>query len=715
MNELQEKIWETIDTQKKNTLKRSDLERLLGISGGKETALFTNAVEALEAEYRICRNRDQTYMTDRQAGYITGVIRFNKAGNAFVSGTDETLKIYEENVNDALPGDTVVAEKIREDTGRVLYIRSHGKTHVTGTFTATARGLKCFLDEDILNRRVTVITIPKDMHPYDGMVVSLRIEKYGRPLRLCAERVLGNKNDPGTEVAARLIAHEIDPVFPQEVLQEADRIYHEVSEEEKKNRTDLTMEHVFTIDGDDSKDFDDAVSITRKGENYLLKVSIADVSHYVREGSLIDQEAYLRGTSVYAADTVVPMLPQILSNGICSLNPNELRLTMTCEMEITPEGRTASYRIYESYIRSAARMTYRAVNAFLKDHEQPQVFPEDILLLKECTDCIRKYRVEKGALNFEAPETEVIVNSVGYAVDIRPRERGEAEMMIEDCMIAANICVAEYLIRNSIPGVYRIHEAPDIKKLREFASFSSVFGYQISLGDKTPAPKDLQAYQNEIKGAEEETILSGRLLRCMQKARYDSACLGHYGLSEKYYLHFTSPIRRYPDLAVHRMLKAYCFAEEAHDTRKRDERKMKEIAVQSSLRERIAVDAERDITSMKIAEYMSSRIGTVQEGMITSVTSFGIFVTLPNTAEGLITPERMGEDYFIYSDRHETFTGARTNKVYRLGDKLKIKVIAANVKAGTVDFEPAEKVTAVKPKENRRNRKGGRSRGKKRW
>ena len=713
MEKMKERILEVLKKEKKYTLRRKDIEQKAGIQKSSEYALFSKAMDELENEFFIVRSARNMYATAEQAGMITAVIRINKNRTGYITVDDESVKIFKEDLLDAMNGDTVrVMLSKDQKSAKVLTVLKRAVTHLVGTFVQRGRGLKWFPDDELYQNVLMTVQIPRDFHPVAGMKTYMAIERYGEPMKVSLEKVIGYINDPGVDILGKLLSHEIDPVFPEEVLKEADEVYHPVEDNEKTGRTDLTKEITFTIDGEDSKDFDDAVSVKKTESGWNLEVSIADVSWYVKEGSAIDQEAFKRGTSVYVVDKVVPMLPQILSNGICSLNPEEERLTMTCDMDIDTQGNILSYTVYPSWIISCARMTYQKVNAFFEGELREHVCQEDLLVLRDCARAIRKQRNERGALDFSSTESKITVNDQGYPVKVEPEVRGEAEMMIEDCMIAANVCVADLLQKEDIPGIYRVHEEPEMRKLKEFANAAAPFEHALRIAGKSSLNTELQAYLASLKDTKEEYILSQMLLRCMQKARYEDSCLGHFGLAEESYLHFTSPIRRYPDLVVHRMIRRYYFNHQKN--RGTDREKMKDIAVQSSLRERVSMEAERDVEDMKKAEYMMSKVGTVLEGIIVSVLNFGFYVQFPDTIEGLVKVENLKDDYYVYDGTYHRLYGERHGKKYTLGDRIKVKVIQAVKETGTIDLEPYVKEVKKKQvpvRNDRKERKGGRQRG----
>ena len=469
----------------------------------------------------------------------------------------------------------------------------------------------------------------------------------------------------------------------------------EVREEDLKGRRDLRDEVIFTIDGDDTKDIDDAISIKKEGDTYTLGVHIADVSYYVKEGSPLDKEAMDRGTSVYLVDRVIPMLPHELSNGICSLNPNVLRLAISCVMKYDSEAKLLDYDIFPSVIRSRKQMTYKNVNSILEKNIVPEGYEEfvdDLKTMSEFATILRKAKVKRGYLDFDVDEAKILVDDACVPYKITKRERGIGENLIEDFMIAANECVATHIYNMDLPFIYRIHESPKEDKLRDFLNFVSNLGYKVTgdlKGNKVIAVQKLLKF---VRDKKEGQVLTSLLLRCMQKAIYSPTNVGHFGLGSSCYTHFTSPIRRYPDTTVHRLLRTYLFNHDlSSHTIHHYEEKLIFVADHSSAMERASVDCEREVEDMKMAEYMEDHIGEEFEGMISSVMSFGMFVELNNLVEGLV-PVRLMDDYFVFDEERMTLVGERSHVKYTIGERVLIKVVAASKEAKTIDFEIVKKL-----------------------
>ena len=507
-------------------------------------------------------------------------------------------------------------------------------------------------------------------------------------------KILGHKNDPGVDILSIVAKYGIHDTFSDEVMKEVDELPNEVLPEEYDGRRDLRDVEIFTIDGDDTKDIDDAISIKKLDNgNYSLGVHIADVSYYVKENTKLDDEAYERGTSVYLADRVIPMLPHKLSNGICSLNPGVDRLAMSCVMEIDHKGDVVSYDIFESVIKSRKQMTYKNVNKYLEEGIVPEgyePFTNSLSLMEELAKILRANKERRGYIDFDIDEAKIIVNDKGEAIDVKLRERGTGEKLIEDFMIAANETVASCIYFMELPFVYRVHGEPSEEKIDNFLKFISVLGYHVNGKTKDLHPKTMQNILEQLKDKKEYHILASVLLRSMQKAVYDKTNIGHYGLASKCYTHFTSPIRRYPDTTVHRLLRKYLFKHQIdNDTINYWENKLVVLTEHVSQKERDSIDCEREVDDMKMAEYMMKHIGEEFDGIISSVTSFGMFIELPNLIEGLVKLEDMKDDTYVYDETRFCLKGTSKKKIYRLGDNVRVIVKNASKEAKTIDFELA--------------------------
>ena len=507
--------------------------------------------------------------------------------------------------------------------------------------------------------------------------------------------VIGGVNEAGVDMLSLIKEYDLPYTFPEEVNKEAEKIENEVSAQEMKNRKDLRDDIIFTIDGEDAKDLDDAVKVTRlENGNYKLDVHIADVSHYVREKTNLEKEARIRGTSIYMLGRVIPMLPRKLSNGICSLNAGKDRLALSCTMEINRVGQVVSSDIYKSVIRVSERMSYTDIQKILDKSdkevlEKYKKYIDDFEAMKELARILKNRRIEQGYLNLDIPETKIVLDEKGKPIDIHKYESTFANEIIEQFMLAANETVAERFYWLEAPFIYRVHEAPDLEKIQELNKFLHNLGYKIKANKDNIYPKEFAKVLEEVKGKDEEKVVSNLILRTLKVAKYESENNGHFGIASKYYCHFTSPIRRYPDLYIHQIISRYI--EKNYDVdnyfyEKYSKRAYKR-AFSSSEREKIATKVEREAEKIKKAEYMEDKVGNEYDAIISSITKWGMFAQLENTVEGLIRFENMGEDeYFIYDDENKILRGEKTNKVYKIGQKIKVEVIGASKQTRTVDF-----------------------------
>jgi ribonuclease R len=503
-------------------------------------------------------------------------------------------------------------------------------------------------------------------------------------------KIIGHKNDVGVDILSYVYQYEFDPTFSDEVMNAVEKIPSEVLPEEYDGRVDLRNEVIFTIDGDDTKDIDDAISIKKiSNDVYELGVHIADVSHYVKNEGIIDKDAYERGTSVYLVDRVIPMLPHKLSNGICSLNPEVDRLALSCVMNINSKGYVIKYKIFKSVIRSRKQMTYNCVNDILENNKVPdgyEPFVKDLKLMNELSNILRKKMVNHGYLEFDRPEAKILVDEKGQPTEIKLREQRTGEKLIENFMIAANETVAGYIEDMKVPGIYRVHDKPNKEKLEVFLKFLNRKGYNIKADINKFKNTDYQRLLKLFKGKDEEVILSTFAIQTMSKAKYSDINIGHFGIASKRYAHFTSPIRRYPDLTLHRLVKDYTERNNSK-TISYWQNKLFDIANQSSKKEQDAINCERDVDSMKKAEYMENHIGEKYKGVISGVTEFGFFVELENTVEGLVRIDSLGGDYYIYNRDLSAILGKNSKKMYMYGDTVMVEVIAANKETAQVDFK----------------------------
>ena len=682
-----------------------ELEEYLGVSDAEGLKELLKTLNKLEDELKIYHTKKDNFMLFNNSHLKIGKMIANKKGFGFVDiEGDEDVFVAQANMNNAIHGDQVIVEITSRKglalEGRIVKIIDRKLKQMVGEFYLEHGVGKIKLDDDKVklflevDKKHTLGAVP-------GHKVLVKVTNKLKDNHYKAEviKILGHKNDPGVDILSIASKFEIADAFSDEVLASLDEIPSEVSEADLKGRRDLRDKEIFTIDGDDTKDIDDAISLEiLDNGNYLLGVHIADVSYYVKENSPLDSDAYERGTSVYLADRVIPMLPHKLSNGICSLNPLVDRLAITCEMEIDDKGNTVNYDIYESVIRSRKQMTYKNVNLILEKNEIPAGYEEFVPTLKnmqELANILRNMRTARGSIDFDLDEAKIIVDEEGKAIDVKLRTRGVGEKLIEDFMIAANETVATHIYFLDLPFIYRVHGKPSEEKIDSFLKFLKVLGYQINIPTKEIHPRTMQKILDELKDKKEFHILSSMLLRSMQKAIYDKNNIGHFGIASKCYTHFTSPIRRYPDTTVHRLLRTYIFENHIDkDTINYWNNKLTFVAEHSSLKERNAAECEREVDDMKMAEYMMDHIGEKFTGVISGVMSFGLFIELPNLIEGLVRIDDLKDDYYTYDETTFALIGQRNGKSYRLGDKVNVILKAASKEAKTIDFEIDDEKTA---------------------
>ena len=685
-------------------LSYEEIDSLLNIKTIEETKEMADCLDLLEKEGEIYHSNKDKYMLFSLCNLKKGFLRVNKKGYGFVevNNEDEDIFISSEDMKNAIDGDFVITEvTVTKDDGRregrILKIIKRGLSTVVGEIYFR-HGIGYIIPDDKKLKLEIEIPKKKNMGSVDGHKVVVAIDEFKKKGKCVGEviKIIGHKNDPGVDILSIVEHFKIKYEFDKDVIKQLDSIPEEVSVSDKKGRKDLTEEVIFTIDGDDTKDIDDAISIEKlKNGNYKLGVHIADVSYYVKEGTPLDNEAMERGTSVYLVDRVIPMLPHKLSNGICSLNSNVERLAISCVMEIDSSGKTIDYDIFQSVIKSRIQMTYKNVNKILEENVIPdgyELYAENLKLMKELADIIRKRKIERGYLDFDVDEPKILVDDNCVPTDIVLRERGAGENLIEDFMIQANECVATHIFYMNLPFIYRVHEYPKEEKIKSFLSFLQTLGYTTYGNIKDVSPKTIQKLLNFLKDKKEFKILSSQLLRNMQKAVYLPQNLGHFGLASKCYTHFTSPIRRYPDTTVHRLLRTYLFNNDmSSNTINKWEEKLIYISDHSSATERISVDCEREVEDMKMAEYMEKHIGEEFSGMISSVTNFGLFVELDNLVEGLVHISELN-GYYNYDEVSQSLIGENSNDRYMLGDRVLIKVISASKDERTIDFKIIKKL-----------------------
>lgn len=700
-------------------MRAKELAMIFSVSK-KEFAEFRELLEGLVKEGKIEKTKQERYRMWNLENHLKGIFRGNEKGFGFVKieGKEDEIYIPANKTNQALNGDTVLIEITRvadekyHEEGRIVKVVKHEKDTLVGIYQKS-RNFGFVIPDD--KRFGTDIYISKKnskkAKQNDKVVVKIKQYPIGKKN---AEgeiiEVIGNKDQAGIDMLSLVKEYKLPYEFPVPVIEEAKSIRPEISKKDIPHRLDLREKEIFTIDGEDAKDLDDAVEVSKKENgNFLLGVHIADVSYYVREGSHLDKEAIIRGTSVYMMDRVVPMLPKELSNGICSLNAGEDRFAISVLMEIDEKGKVVSEEIHKSIIKVTQRMNYHDVATILKveDAKQEKIditeeekeiskkyskYIEHFLRMRELARILKNRRDKAGSLNLDIPESKVILNQEGIAIDVKPYEYTEANEIIEQFMLTANETVAEKFFWLQAPFIYRIHETPDMEKVEELNKFLYNFGYKvkgIKPEDKDSIhPKAFAEVLEDIKGKEEERVISTLMLRTLKVAKYESENKGHFGIASKYYCHFTSPIRRYPDLFIHRVISSYLTSGYNLPDKKKEEYQMQAVkyAESSSEREKIAQKVERDAIDIKKAEYMKQKIGAEYEGIISNITSFGMFVELANTVEGLIRFENLGKEYFIYEEEKKQLIGEKTHIVYKVGDKVRIKVIDANKETRRIDF-----------------------------
>lgn len=724
---MNDKIITYLETREKVTV--NELAEALEMTGAKKFPKLIKEISTLESQGKL-RFNDAGMLSLRKKQEkkkevtVTGIFRANKAGFGFliVDENEDDMFIGRNDVGYAIDGDTVEAV-IKKPANRLKGTAAEAK--IVGI---VERSLKTVVGKFILddekpkyagyikskNQKIQQkIYIKKEPVVLDGTeIIKVDIDKYptrGHDYFVGQVRdIVGHQGDVGIDVLEVLESMDIVSDFPDDVLAEANAVPNAPTNKDLIGRVDLRQEVTFTIDGADAKDLDDAVHIKLLDNGHFeLGVHIADVSYYVTEGSALNREAVARGTSVYVTDRVVPMLPERLSNGICSLNPNVDRLTQSCLMEIDRKGRVVNHQICQSVINTTFRMTYSDVNAILAGDdelaEKYQPIVESIHHMADLHAILEKMRVRRGALNFDTNEAKIIINDKGMPVDIVLRQRGVAERMIESFMLAANETVAEHFSKRKLPFIYRIHEEPKAEKLQKFLDYASIFGIHIHGTANKITQQALQEFMAKVENKPGADVLNMMLLRSMQQARYSEHNHGHYGLAAEYYTHFTSPIRRYPDLLVHRMIREY--TQVTDEKIEHFRQVIPELATSSSTLERRAIDAERVVEAMKKAEYMEEYVGEEFEGVVSSVVKFGLFIELPNTIEGLIHITTLPE-FYNYNERTMTLQGEKSGKVFRVGQPIKIKLVRADKETGDIDFEylPSEYDVIEKVKKSRKDR-----------
>ena len=688
-----------LDKLRDNTsLTIMELNDLLGLTTIDEYKSLQNTLDEMVSEGILYySDKKKKYLLLENSHLVKGTLSLNEKGFGFIIINKDTKDVYvnEKNINGAQDGDLVLFEYLNKDKerpeGRIIKTIKRNYEPLVGEVILVDG--EYFVKPD---RKGANIYIPRDNlnGAVEGHKVVVTPLKEGNRVGKIT-KIIGHKNDVGVDILSFVYEYNFSPSFPDEVVEELDDIPSYLTEEEinkelSSGRRDLRSEEIFTIDGSDTKDIDDAISLSKLDDGkYKLGVHIADVSYYVKEGTKLDDEAYFRGTSVYLVDRVLPMLPHKLSNGICSLNENEDRFAFSCEMIIDDKGDIGHYEIFKSIIRSRKKMTYEEVNKILEENttsEDYKPFEKTLLLMNELSKILRKKMIRRGYIEFESTEAKIKVDENCHPTHIESRVQRSGEELIENFMIAANETVASSIYYKNLPGIYRVHDKPDEKRLGEFMKFLSLHGYVVNGKNKIDNPKDLQHILSQLEEVPEVRVLHDMAIRSQAKAVYSDINIGHFGLGSKCYSHFTSPIRRYPDLILHRLLKDYNYN---YSDRIINERK-EELPIECehcSIREQEAQNCERDVDKMKKAEYMMDHIGEVYDGIISGVQEFGFFVELENTIEGLVKAESIKGDYYVFDNDLMALIGKKSKKKYSFGDKVKVKVIRADKDRSEIDFE----------------------------
>ena len=688
---MKEKILQVLNDKNNPSLTLIEINDKLGLTEISELESLQKCLTDLIKEGLVYYSeKKKKYILLENTHFLQGHMIINPKGYGFVTveGRNNDVYISENNINGAGNDDIVLIEmtNLYRNEGRVVRIIRKDEKRIIGQIFYENN--KCYAKCDNRKYGNILITGGKVNNVVEGSKVVIKRNPSNNYEGSIIE-VIGHKNDVGVDILSFVYEYDFRPYFPKEVLQELEDIPDKVDEKDMKGRKDLRDKVIFTIDGDDTKDIDDAVSIEKlKNGNYILGVHIADVSHYVKKGSEIDKEAYFRGTSVYLVDRVVPMLPHKLSNGICSLNPKVDRLALSCTMEIDTNGNVVNREIYKSVIKSNIQMTYSKVNDILEKgiiHEDYKPFVEDLKTMNELSNILRKKMISRGYLDFDKPEAKIIVDEKCHPVEIKLREQRTGEKLIENFMIVANETVSSYITDMQLPCIYRVHDVPTMEKLNVLRSILALKGINFKANSEKIRPYDYQKLLTTLKNKDFGDVFTTLVIRSMAKAKYSNINIGHFGLGSKTYSHFTSPIRRYPDLTLHRLIKDYTenYSEEVITYW---ENNLEEISNMTSKREQDSIDCERDVDKMKKAEYMEDHIGEVYNAVISGVTQFGLFVELANTVEGLIRTEDLPKDYYIYDENTMSLIGRKKNNKFSYGDSLKVKVIKASKETSMIDF-----------------------------
>ena len=688
-----------IETLKNDTKAQSikEIKERLGIKSFEKLEELEKDLEELTKDGIIHESRQHEFLLMKNTKTLKcGKLHINKSGNGFVEIGNGIPDIFikEAYLNGAINNDFVEVDLVNNKgilEYKVLKVLKRDLTNLVGEMVKRKNKLIFKPDDEKLDIIVN-ITKESKKQCVEGHKVLVEIIKEISKKNFLGKvtKIIGHKNDPGVDIISIALRHGIEIEFNENVKNELKYIPSEVTEDELKNRVDLTSKMIFTIDGDDTKDIDDAISIEKDNDIYTLGVHIADVSHYVKIGSSLYESAFARGTSSYLADTVIPMIPHQLSNGICSLNPNVIRLTISCEMKINSKGKVLEYDIFPSYIKSRKQMTYKNVNKILMENTIPEgyaEYAETLKEMKELASILRKEKESRGYIDFGLDEAKVIQDKNGKAIDIVKRTSGDGEKLIEDFMIAANETVATHINNMDLPFIYRVHDIPNTEKIEDFKNLIKQLGYNININTNKITPLTMQQILNDLRDKKEFTILSDMLLRSMKKAIYSTTNIGHFGLALTNYTHFTSPIRRFPDLTVHRLLRTYLFEKRIDmETINFNQKYLIDVATNSSETEVASIEAERDVLDMKMAEYMEDHIGEKYKGIISGVTNFGMFIELENLVQGLVHISTL-DGYYNYVPELLSLVKEDNSKKYRIGDEVYVIVTSASKENSTIDFE----------------------------
>ena len=684
-------------------MKLKELAILLQVPKEQRSEL-KKVMDTLEMEGKVRVSAKGKY-TKNEDKPLVGTFIAHPRGFGFVTieGETEDVFIGEDDINGAFHNDQVeivikAAPAGKRKEGKIVRVLSHGTTRLVGYFERN-KNFGFVLPDNQKFVKDIFVPLERSKGAVTGHKVVVELTKYGgenkKPEGKIVE-IIGHVNDPGTDIMSIVKGYDLPTEFSEKVLNQAERVAKDVSEADMAGRMDIRDWQMVTIDGEDAKDLDDAITISKEGELYKLGVHIADVTNYVQENSALDREAYKRGTSVYLVDRVIPMLPHALSNGICSLNAGVDRLALSCIMTINEKGNVIDHKIAETVVRVDRRMTYTSVKKILEEQDEEEIqkyqdFVPMFQLMRELADILREKRRQRGSIDFDFPETKMILDREGRPIEIKPYDRNVATKIIEDFMLLANETVAEDYFWQDIPFVYRTHDIPDEDKIKKLATFIQNFGHSMHIANKEIRPKEIQKLLAKVEGTNEEILISRLALRSMKQAKYTPENTGHFGLAASYYCHFTSPIRRYPDLQIHRIIKDNLRGRMNPERIKHYEQILTEVAKNSSERERLAEEAERETIKLKKVEYMEERIGEEFEGVISSVTKWGIYVELPNTIEGLIHVTNMRDDHYNYVEERYEMVCEHTGKTYKLGQTVWVRVTGTDFLQRTIDFELVRK------------------------